>query len=147
LGSGRLYSGWIGSGIIRFGSFRVRVYIGSIRVWVGSDSVRVISGSDLHRVNRSSGWFGFSSGHIGFRVKSGHYSFGSVRFWVGLISDFRSKSVQLFLMSVWVLVWVIRFGSIGLGHFCQVYLWVEVGIVEHLYILYFICFYFFKIMI
>ena len=112
----RLDEAWIwvglGSGIFRFGLFRVRVYIGLIGVRVDSDSVRVISGSGLHRVNRSLGRFRFGSGHIGFRVKSGHYSFGSVWFWVGLISNFGSKSVQLFLMSVWVWFRVIRFGSI-----------------------------------
>ena len=90
------YSGWIGSDTNRF----------------GFNSVRVISGSDLHRVNKSSSQFGFDSGHIGFRVNSGHYSFGPVRFWVDLISDFESKSVQLFLISVQVWFRVVRFGSL-----------------------------------
>jgi len=87
--------------------------------WFGFNSVRFISSSGLHWVNKSSGQFGFDSGHIGFRVNSGHYSFGPVRFWVGSISNFRSKSVQLFLVSVRV----VRFGSFGSGHFCQIYLW------------------------
>jgi len=82
LGSGHLYSGWIGSGTNRFGSFRVRVYIGSMRVRVGSGSVRFISDYGSNRVNKISVRFGFGSGHIGFRVNSGCYSFGSVRFWV-----------------------------------------------------------------
>jgi len=99
------YSGWIGSGTNQF----------------GFNSVRLISGSSLHRVNKSSSQFGFDSGHIEFRVNSGHYSFGSVRFWVGLISDFGSKLVQLFLMSVRVWFRVVRFRSFGSGHFCQVY--------------------------
>ena len=89
------YSGWIGSGTNRF----------------GFNLVRVILGSGLHQVNKSSGRFGFDSGH---------YSFGSVRFWVGLISDFGSKSVQLFLMSVRGWFRVVWFGSFGSGHFCQV---------------------------
>ena len=76
----------------------------------GFNSVRVILCSDLHRVNKSSGQFRFDSGHIGFRVNSGHYNFGSVRFWVGSISDFVSKSVRLFLMSVRVWFQVVRFG-------------------------------------
>ena len=84
----------------------------------GYKSVRIISG--LHRVSKNSGQFRFDSGHIRFRVNSGHYSFGSVRFWVGSISDFGSKSVQLFLMSVWVWFRVVRFGSFGSGHFCQI---------------------------
>ena len=58
------YSGWIGSGTNRF----------------GFNSIRVVSNSGLHRVNKSLGRFGFDSGHIGFRVNSGHYSFKSVRF-------------------------------------------------------------------
>jgi len=86
----------------------------------GFNSVRIISGSGLHRVNKNSGQFGFDSGHVGFRVNSGHYSFGSVRFWVGSISNFGSKLVQLFFMSVRVWVRVVRFGSFGSGHFCQV---------------------------
>jgi len=86
------YSGWsvrvqIGSGLIRFGSFRVRV-------------------------NKSSGQLGFDSGHVGFRINSDHYSFGSVRFWIGSISDFGLKSVQLFLISVQVWFRVVRFGSL-----------------------------------
>ena len=47
------------------------------------NSVRVISGSGLHWVNKSSGKFRFDSGHVGFWVNSGHYSFRSARFWVG----------------------------------------------------------------
>ena len=80
--------------------------------WIdlGTNSVRVISGSSLHRVNKSSGQFEFDSSHIGFWVNSDHYSFGSVRFWIGSISDFGSKSVRLFLMSVRVWFRVVRFG-------------------------------------
>ena len=78
------------------------IRVGLVRVQIGFrfNSVRVISGSGLHRVNKSLGQFGFDSGHIGFQVNSGHYSFGSVRFWVGSISNFESKLVQLFLMSI-----------------------------------------------
>jgi len=107
------------------------------------NSVRIISNLGLYRVNRSSGRFGFDlvrfglwvtsgqqdfrsvrirSGHIGFRVKSGQYGFESVRFWVGSISDFGSKSVQLFLMSFRIWFRVIQFGLIGSSHFYQVYL-------------------------
>jgi len=81
------YSGRIGSGTNRFGF-------------------------NLVRVNSGSGQFGFDSGHIGFWVNSVYYSFGSVRFWVGSISDFGSKSVQLFLVSVRVWLQVVRFGSL-----------------------------------
>jgi len=88
-----LGSGWIGSGIIRFGLFRARVYIGSREVRVGSGSVQFISGYGSHRVNKISGRFGFGSGHFGFGSTSDHYGFGSVRFWVGSILDFGSKSV------------------------------------------------------
>jgi len=66
----------------------------------------------LHRVNKSSGQFEFDSGHIEFRVNSSHYNFGSVWFWIGLILDSGSKSVQLFLMSVRVWFRVVRFGSL-----------------------------------
>jgi len=86
----------------------------------GFNSVRVILSSGLYRVNKSSGKFGFDSGHIEFQVNLGHYSFGPVRFWVGSISDFGSKSVQLFLISVRVWFQVIQFESFGSGHFCQV---------------------------
>ena len=81
------YSGWIGSGLIRFGSFRIRVYIGSIRVRVRFGSCR----------------------------NSGHYNFGWVRLWIGSISNFGSKSVQLFLMSIWVWFRIVRFGSLLSG--------------------------------
>ena len=73
------------SGLIRFGSFRVRVYIGLIRVRVSSDSVRVSSdfgslqfcfGSVLGRFN-----FGFrvEIGSTLFHVGSGLISNCSVR--------------------------------------------------------------------
>ena len=60
------YSGWISSGTNRF----------------GFNLVRIISGSGLHRVNKSSGQFGFDSGHIGFRVITvlGRFDFLSVQF-------------------------------------------------------------------
>ena len=123
-----MYSGWIGSGIIRFGSFRVRVYIGSRGVRVGSDSVRFVSGYGSQRVNTISGRFGFGSGHVRFEVKLGHYGFGSVRFWVGSISNFRLKSIQLFLLLVRIWFRIIRFGSIGSGHFFQVYVRVRASL-------------------
>ena len=90
------YSGWIGSGTN----------------WLGFNSVQIISGSDLHRVNKSLGQFRFDSGHVRLPVNSSHYSFRSVRLWVGSISDFGSKSVQLFLMSVRVWFRVVQFGSL-----------------------------------
>jgi len=80
--------------------YSIRVQIGSGTNRFGFNSVRVISGSGLHQVNKNSGQFGFDSGHVEFRVNSGHYSFGAVWFWVSSISDFGSKSVQLFLISV-----------------------------------------------
>ena len=49
----------IGSGLIRFGSFRVRVYIGSIRVRVSSDLIRIISNLGSIRVITVSCRFGF----------------------------------------------------------------------------------------
>jgi len=93
------YSGWIGSGTNRFGFNSVRVYIWSIRVHIRSDSIQVV--------------WDFGS----IRVV---LDFESVRFWVVSISDFGSKSVQLFLMSVWVWFRVVRFGSLlpGLVRTC-----------------------------
>ena len=73
------YLGWIGSGTNQF----------------GFNSVWAISGLSLHWVNKSSGQFEFDSGHIGFQVNSSHYSFRSVRFWGGSISNFESKSVPV----------------------------------------------------
>jgi len=88
-----------------FGYNSVRVISGLSLYWVNkssvsSDSVWFISGYGSHLVNKISGQFRFISGHTGFRIKSGHYGFGSVQFWISLISNFGSKSVQLFLMSV-----------------------------------------------
>ena len=108
--------------------YPIQVQISSGTNRFGFNSVRVISSSDLHRVNKSSDQFGFNSGHVGFRVNSGHYSFGSVQFWVDSISDFGSKSIQLFLMLVRVWFRVVLFGSFGSGHFCQVYLWVGLDV-------------------
>jgi len=93
------YWGWIGLGTN----------------WFGFNLIRVISDLGLHRVNKSSDQFRFDSDHIGFWVNSGHYNFGSLRFWVGSISDFGSKSVQLFSCR-----FKSGFGSFGSGHFCQV---------------------------
>ena len=76
----------------------------------GYKSVWVISGSGLHRVNKSLGQFGFDSGHIGFQVNSGHIEFQVSLVLGRLISDFGSKSVQLFSMSVRVWFRVVRFG-------------------------------------
>ena len=85
----------ISSGLIRFGSFRVRVYIGSIRVRVSSESIRAISnfGSLQFRVGSILGRFDF-----GFQVEIGstlsHVGSGPVL----------GRSV-----------WVIQFGSLLLG--------------------------------
>jgi len=88
------YSGWIGSGLICFRSFQVRVYIGSKRVRVSSDSIRAISNFGSIRVITVSGRFGF--GFVQFRI-SGRNRFNSF-FHVssGLISGCS--------------VWVVRFG-------------------------------------
>jgi len=56
----------IGSGLIRFGSFRVRVYIGSIRVQISSNSIRVIEDFGSIRFITVSGRFNFE-----FQVKIG----------------------------------------------------------------------------
>uniref|UniRef100_A0A7C8ZL83 Uncharacterized protein n=1 Tax=Opuntia streptacantha TaxID=393608 RepID=A0A7C8ZL83_OPUST len=83
LGLGESCSGWIDSGMIlfgpfrvqvisvQFGSFRVRVYIGSIRFWVGSVSDWVILGFGLSRVNTTSGRFGSGSVQFWFRIEFG----------------------------------------------------------------------------
>jgi len=78
----------------------------------GFNSAQVISGLGLHRVNKSLGPFGFNLGHIEFRVNLNHYSFESVLFRVSSISNFKSKLVLLFLMSVQVYFRVVQFGSI-----------------------------------
>ena len=91
-------SGWIGSGTNRFGPFWVRVYIGSIRVRVSSGSIRVISDFESIRVITVSDRFDF---------------------WVGSILNFGSKSVQLFVMSVWIWFRIVWFGSFDSSHFCQ----------------------------
>ena len=80
------YSGWIGSGLIRFGLFRVRVYIRSIRVRVSSDLVRFISGYGSNWVNKISGQFGFDLDH---------YSFGSVQFQISDWNQFNSFLCRL----------------------------------------------------
>ena len=108
------HSGWIDSGTNRFGFNSVRVISGSGLYWinessVGSGSVRFISDYGSNRVNKISVRFGFGSGHIGFRVNSGCYSFGSVRFWVGSISGW--NRFNLFSCR-----FGFDFGSFGSGH-------------------------------
>ena len=88
------YSSRIGSGLIRFGSFRVGVYIKLIRVRVNSDSIRVISILGLIRVITVSGWFGFRSVQFWIlgrnRFNSFSYRFGSDFGMFGL-----TRSVQI----------------------------------------------------
>jgi len=75
------YSGWIGSGLIRFGSFRVWVNNRSIRVQVSSDSIKVIS--DFGSLQFESVRFNFRF-NFGFRVEIGStLSNGGL----GLVSD------------------------------------------------------------
>jgi len=82
----------ISSGLIRFRSFRVWVYIGSIRVRVSSDLVWFILGYRSIRFRI----IVFDSDYIEFRVTSGHYSFWLVsvlgqlnfRFWIEIGSTF-----------------------------------------------------------
>ena len=87
--------------------FSCLFYSGSI----GSVTNRFGFNSDLglHRINKSSGQFGFDSGHIRFRVNSDHYSFGSVR----ISGRNRFNSFSCWFES--------RFESFDLGHSCQVY--------------------------
>ena len=84
----------IGSGLIRFGSFRVRVCIGSLRVRVRSDSIQIISDFGLIRVISVLGRFGFGS--FQFRI-SGRNRFNSFscRFGSGLGSFGSGRSVQV----------------------------------------------------
>jgi len=106
----------VGSRLIRFGSFQVRVYIGSIKVRVSSNLVLLISSYGSNRVNKIYGQFKFDLGQIAslqFQVGSvlGRFNFkflveiSSTLFHVG--SDLISNRLV---------------GSIGSGHFYQVYL-------------------------
>ena len=82
--------------------------------------VRLISSYGSNQVNKISDQFGFDSDHIGFRLSSSHYSFGSVQFWVSLISDFGSKIGSTLShvdsgLGFGRLVWVNRIGSLSSG--------------------------------
>ena len=80
----------IGSGLIRFGSFRVRVYIGSIKIRVSSGSIRVMS----------------DFGSIRVITVSDRFDFGSVQFRILGRNRFNSFSC--------------RFGSFGSGYSVRV---------------------------
>ena len=85
LGLGHSYLGWIGLELVRFGSFRVRVYIGSFRVRVGSVQfgsfrVRVYIGSLRFRIGSVSDWVISGFGLSRFNTTSGRFGFGSVQF-------------------------------------------------------------------
>ena len=94
----------IGSGLIRFGLFWVRVYIGSIRVQVGLDSTQVISNFGSIWVITVSDQFGFGS--VQFRI-SGQNRFNSFSCWFG-------SGFELF----------------GSSHFCQVYVPITFGFLD-----------------